>query len=186
MGTTVKEFLRSKGGVGLLVALNERGKLFTEMEPDVSVSSSTLSKRKDEALEIGLIEMVPVKHRDRTRTEYQLTEMGEDVVWYLSMEGVVSNYQAMRTHEKQVEKGKEAAIEEIYKNPGDILAHTSAMKETLKVRDKNSDSESDKDGEPDAGEGEETISISNSEELKEKMPEFIDSSEDADEESDRE
>ena len=117
MAPTIQEFLDSKGGVGLLAALNERGKTYTEIELEVAISSDTISKRKDEALEIGLIEMKPAKRRNRTVTEYHLTDFGEELVRQMALKGIVSNYLSMRTHQRKVDEKKEELIDWVYQNP---------------------------------------------------------------------
>lgn len=148
---TIQEFLDRKGGVGLLVVLNERGKSYSEIEAEVAISSSTISKRKDEALELGLIEMNPSQRYNRTVTEYHLTPLGENLVRQMSLMGIVSNYQDMRTHQKKVEEKTEELIEWIGENPDQIGGYTEAQEETLIDRNETPSSEdsSDTDRQPD-------------------------------------
>lgn len=138
---SIIEYLESKGGVGLLVVLDEQGRLFSEIEPEVAISSSTLSKRIDEALEIGFIEMQPVKRRERTRTQYILTGMGERLVRELSRESVVSSYWAMLEHQKQIRAGTASAIEWYKNNPSELLAFPEANEETLVVPNEETEEE---------------------------------------------
>lgn len=127
----IPEFLQSKGGVGVIVALMERGKVFTEIEPDVNASSSTLSARLDNAVEIGFVERKSARRHDRTRVEYHLTEMGEELGRKLSREGVVRSYQAMMTQKQNIEDGVDATIDWFESDPSLLLAYPSGMSETM-------------------------------------------------------
>jgi len=147
MAPTIQEFLDSKGGVGLLAVLNERGKTYTEIESEVAISSDTISKRKDEALEIGLIEMKPAKRRNRTVTEYHLTDFGEELVRQMALKGIVSNYLSMRTHQRKVDEKREELIDWVYQNPSQFMEFVEAREETLIDRE-----DEDMDGSEDAPE----------------------------------
>lgn len=147
MAPTVQKFLALKGGVGLLSVLNERGKTYSEIESEVAITSDTISKRKDEALEIGLIEMKPARRKNRTVTEYHLTDLGEELVRQMSLMGIVSNYQSMRTHQREVDAKTADLIDWVYENPNQLLEFTESREETLIDRsepdDENTEPEAD-------------------------------------------
>lgn len=124
------EFLQSKGGIGLLEALETRGRRYSEIEERVLISSSTINTRKDEALEIGLIEMKPVK-QERTYTEYHLTDVGHQVVHELSERGVLTNYRDMRQNKREMEEGIEQYISQIQDEPAKFLGSAAYEEETL-------------------------------------------------------
>lgn len=152
----VQEFLRQKGGIGLLTVLNERGKTFSEIESEVAITSDTLSKRADEALEIGLIERKAAKRHNRTATEYHLTEFGEEIVQRMALEGVVSNYQDMRTHQRKLEEKTDAVIDWLYANPSQFLEYEKANEETLIDRTEDARSESSETVEASSQDGDES------------------------------
>jgi len=140
MSVTVEEFLERKGAIGILSTLQDGGKTYSEIESEVAITSDTISKRNDEALEIGLIEMQAAKEGDRTVTVYQLTEFGEAVTERLAIEGIVSNYRSMRTHQRKLEAKTEQMIGWLYENPDQFVHFPEVSKETL------IDRESDEDG----------------------------------------
>jgi DNA-binding HxlR family transcriptional regulator len=131
MSPTIQEFLRRKGAVGFLSVLNERGKTYSEIESEVEITTDTISKRKDEALEIGLVGLEPARHNDRTVNEYHLTDFGEELVQQMALKGIVSNYLDMRTHQEKVEEKNAELIDWIYDNPGYFAGFTEANEETL-------------------------------------------------------
>jgi len=135
MSLTLEEFLQSKGGVGLLSVLQERGKTYSEIEPEVDMTSSTISQRLDDALELGLIEMKPAKHEGRTLTEYHLTGFGEDVAREMGMRGMVSNYRDMRTHQRALERQTDEFLDWLRQKPRRFLGHEEVHDETLITRD---------------------------------------------------
>lgn len=142
MATSLDEFLESKGGVGLLAVLQNRGRTYSEIEPDLIITSSTISTRFDDAIELGLIEIIPARRHGRTLDEYHLTDFGEAVVQELAVRGVISNYRDMRTHYQSMEEKLDEFITWFHDNPGQFAGFSEAHEETLIRRD-TSDAESD-------------------------------------------
>ena len=142
MAKSLDEFLESKGGVGLLAVLQNRGKTYSEIEPDVIITSSTISSRFDDATELGLIEIIPARRHGRTLDEYHLTDFGEAVVNELAVRGVISNYRDMRTHYQSMEEKLDEFTTWFHENPGQFAGFSEAHEETLIHRD-TSDSETD-------------------------------------------
>ncbi|WP_262174527.1 hypothetical protein [Haloarcula laminariae] len=149
MSTTVEEFLQRKGGVGLLSVLNEAGKTYSEVESEVAITSDTISKRKDEALDIGPIEIQPARRHGRTLNEYHLTDFGEAVAERLAVEGVVSNYHSMRMHQRKVEEGTEEVAEWLTENPNHFQHFPEVTEETLINRTEENESVSASGGRDD-------------------------------------
>lgn len=149
MSLTVQEFLNRKGAVGLLSVLTERGKSYSEIEEEVAITTDTISRRKDEAMEIGLIELKPARRGDRTVQEYHLTDFGEALAEQMSLKGIVSNYQDMRTHQEKVEQKTEDLIDWLGENRRHFLGFTEAHEETLIERSENIDSGSPESEQPD-------------------------------------
>jgi DNA-binding HxlR family transcriptional regulator len=141
MSTTVEEFLQRKGGVGLVSVLNDGGKTYSEIESEVAITSDTISKRKDEALDIGLVEIRAARRHGRTLNEYHLTDFGEAVAERLAVEGVVSNYHSMRMHQRKVEAGTDEVVAWLTDNPNHFMHFEEVTKETLIDRTDNGESE---------------------------------------------
>lgn len=135
MGTNLGEFLKSKGGVGLLAVLQNRGRTYSEIEPDVIITSSTISTRLDDAVEIGLVDVRRARRHGRTLNEYYLTDFGEEVVEDLARRGIVSNYRDMRTHYQAMEEKTDEFIDWFHDNPGRYMGFKEAHEETLIDRD---------------------------------------------------
>jgi len=131
MSKTVEQFLQQKGGVGLLSVLHEGGKTYSEIESEVAITSDTVSKRKNAALEIGLIEVRAARRNNRTMNEYHLTDFGEAVVERLAVEGVVSNYHSMRMHQRKVEEKTAEVVSWLSDNPNHFMHFEEVTKETL-------------------------------------------------------
>lgn len=141
MAKSLDEFLDSKGGVGLLTVLQNRGKTYSEIEPDVIITSSTISTRFDEAADLGLIEIIPARRHGRTLDEYHLTDFGEAVVQELAVRGVISNYRDMRTHYQSMEEKLDEFTTWFHDNPGQFTGFPEAHEETL-IRRETTDTES--------------------------------------------
>ncbi len=131
MSTTLEGFLQRKGAVGLLSVLNEHGKTYSEIESEVSITSDTISKRTDEATELGLVERQAARREHRTVTEYHLTDFGEAVAEKLAREGVVSNYLSMRTYQEQVKEQTAGVVDWLAENPDYFMHFEEVEKETL-------------------------------------------------------
>lgn len=105
MPSSDDSFFYSKGAVGLLSALNERGKRYGELKEDLNISTSTLTKRINEAIDIGVVRIRRTAGRGmRGVNEYHLTDMGEFWVEEMAKMGIVSNWQSMRTHQKKLDE----------------------------------------------------------------------------------
>lgn len=151
MAKSLDEFLQSKGGVGLLTVLQNRGKTYSEIEPNVLITSSTISTRTDDALDLGLIEIKPARRHGRTLNEYHLTDFGEAVVRELAMRGIISNYRDMRTHHQSMKEKTEEFTEWFRDNPGEFVGFEEAHEETLIKRESDDlESETGDSGGPDS------------------------------------
>jgi|AntRauTorcE11898_2_1112593.scaffolds.fasta_scaffold03465_2 DNA-binding HxlR family transcriptional regulator len=110
----IAEFLRRKGGVGLVVSIDKKsGSTFTELVSKVHVSRNTLSTRFDEAVEIQLIREVahPSDHGNAVR--YALTKRGKQVHTVLDDYRMASAYSDLLRARKNIEAGIDF-FEEVY------------------------------------------------------------------------
>ncbi|WP_050048255.1 winged helix-turn-helix domain-containing protein [Halanaeroarchaeum sulfurireducens] len=128
MSEAILEFLDAKGGVGLLVALYDDERTYSDILEDIDASSSTLSERLGDAEEAGLIDSKK-GHRHGHRTDfYKTTELGYKIATRLAQEGVVKNYRSMMTLKEQVEDGTETVKEAIAEGDIDIRGYADPRK----------------------------------------------------------
>lgn len=101
-------FLQRDGAIGLLTRLDTKeGKLVGEIEAEVHVSHTTFQERKDEALNLDLIERVlsPDDHGNAKR--YQLTRRGKTVLTEMKRKGVTDDYREFFDCYELLEEGKD-------------------------------------------------------------------------------
>lgn len=90
--------------------------------------------------------MKPAKRQGRTVTEYHLTDLGEHVAREMSMRGIVSDYQSMRTLQRKLDEETEELITWVEENPSQLLEFPESQEETLVIREESTDeNESGKD-----------------------------------------
>lgn len=97
----VEEFLGLKGAVPLLCELNEEGVSFSDLEDNLPVATSTFNIRREQALNLDLIEVVGEQLGSRGRHVYTLTEKGKEIRDLLDERGVTQTYQQYRLLEEQ-------------------------------------------------------------------------------------
>jgi DNA-binding HxlR family transcriptional regulator len=78
MTTSIAAFLRRKGGIELLCVMNRdySSGRFTDLDEEINVSHTTLSKRLGEAQDIGLIDVAVNHNPGATGTVYHITDLG--------------------------------------------------------------------------------------------------------------
>ena len=155
MAVTLQEFLQSKGGVGLLSLLHERPMTYSEIEPEIDVTSSTIVARRDEAAELGLLDVSLGEGEVGTKRVYTLTDMGEFLTDKMAREGIVSNYRKMRAHQQSVDEQTDGLVQWMKENPSELLQFRNAGDGTLISKDEmdeDSDSETNTNYSPSPGE----------------------------------
>ena len=110
MSITVEEFLRRKGAVGLLSLLHERPMTYSEIEPEIEVTSSTIVERRDDAADLGLIDVSLGRGEVGTKKVYTLTDMGEYLTDKMAREGITSNYRKMRALQQLLDEQTEDIV----------------------------------------------------------------------------
>jgi DNA-binding MarR family transcriptional regulator len=135
MDNTLTDYLNSKGGIGILAALQDHGKIYSEIEPDVLITSSTISTRTQNGVDADLIERTAGRRQDRAVTEYQLTDYGEAVVRDLSQRGILSSYQEMRDQRRALDKKTEDFLDWVNENPSQYAGYMDLHEEKLADRD---------------------------------------------------
>lgn len=126
MGITLQEFLRKKGAIGLLSLLHERPRTYSEIEPEIEVVSDTIITRRDEAAELGLLNISLGDADVGTKKVYHLTDMGEFLTEKMAREGLISNYRKMRTLEQLVDEQTDTVVRWVGENPSQLLQFEEA------------------------------------------------------------
>lgn len=104
----IAAFLTRTGSIGLLREVQHMdGSRFTELDEALDVSSSTLSKRLEEACELGLLEPTLESTDYGTNTRYKLTGTGRKVRNVMEHRGIIRTYDKIRTLEEQLDESIE-------------------------------------------------------------------------------
>nr|WP_176705242.1 hypothetical protein [Halobacterium sp. GN101] len=157
MEITLQEFLRRKGAIGMLSLLHERPRTYSEIEPEIEVTSDTIITRRDEAADLGLMNISLGEAENGTKKVYHLTEMGEFLTERMAREGLISNYRKMRTLEELVDEQTEDFVTWVGENPSQLLQFEEAQDGTI-LRDSrpsrtSSNSQEDSGTAKDGGDG---------------------------------
>ncbi len=131
MPPSIQKFLRSKGAVGLLSLLHECPKTYSEIEPEIEITGSTITTRRDEAAELGLIDVSLGRGDVGTKKVYHLTDMGEMITQQMAQTGLVSNYRRMRTYQEAVEEDTDEVVSWVTENPSQLLVFEEAVGGTI-------------------------------------------------------
>jgi len=131
MEITLQEFLRRKGAIGLLSLLHERPRTYSEIEPEIEVTSDTIITRRDEAADLGLLNISLGEAENGTKKVYHLTDMGEFLTDKMAREGLISNYRKMRTLEDLVDEQTGGLIDWVADNPSQLLQFEDAQDGTI-------------------------------------------------------
>ena len=146
MSITVEEFLRRKGAIGLLSLLHERPMTYSEIEPEIEVTSSTIVERRDDAADLGLIDVSLGRGEVGTKKVYTLTDMGEYLTDKMAREGIISNYRKMRALQQLLDDQTDDIVTWVQENPSQLLQFEDAIDGTILKGDElagNSSSESE-------------------------------------------
>lgn len=135
MSLTVQEFLLSKGGVGLLSLLHERPMTYSELESEIEVTSSTLTSRRDQAAELGLIDLALGDAEQGTKRVHHLTGMGEFLADQMARDGIVSTYRKMRVFQQQLDEQTDELVQWVGDNPSQLLVFEEAQEGTIVTGD---------------------------------------------------
>jgi len=92
MSQQIPGFLTATDGTGLLVALYDANRTFSELLGRVDDTSSTLSARLSDAEELGLVTSKTGERDGNRATEYQLTTFGYLLTMQLDQQDVVTHY----------------------------------------------------------------------------------------------
>lgn len=154
---TIEEFLRSKGAVGLLALLHERPRTYSEIESEIEITSSTITNRRDDAADLGLLTVEVASDDHGTKKVYVLTEMGEFLADTMARQGLIASYRKMRTLQQLVEEETEEVIQWVRQNPSQLLEFPEAEQGILDLTrsEKSSDTEKADESDDNAGDDKE-------------------------------
>lgn len=106
----IAEFLSRTGAVGLLreaPPLKSHGCRFTEFDEKLSISSSTLSKRLDEACELQLLKIELESTDYGANSMYVLTGAGANLRSEMDQRGIFRIYDKIQTLEEELDESVE-------------------------------------------------------------------------------
>lgn len=154
---TIEEFLRSKGAVDLLALLHERPRTYSEIESEIEITSSTITNRRDDAADLGLLTVEVASDDHGTKKVYVLTDLGEFLADRMARQGLLASYRKMRTLQQLVEEETEEVIDWVRQNPSQLLAFPEAEQGILDLTrpQKSSDTEKADESDDDTGNDEE-------------------------------
>ncbi|TKX60819.1 hypothetical protein EXE48_10325 [Halorubrum sp. ASP1] len=133
---TIWEFLQLKGSVGLLTLLNEGPRTFSELESEMEITSTTISRRRIDADDLGLLTVELESGDHGTKHVYTLTDMGERLAKQMVLNEAASNYKEMRRHQRELEAKTEETIAWVRENPGELLQYTEAQEGRVKPNER--------------------------------------------------
>lgn len=140
MKISLQEFLQRKGAIGLLSLLHERPMTYSEIKPEIEVTSDTIIERRDEAAELGLLNISLGEADQGTKRVYHLTDMGEALTEQMAREGLIRNYRKMRTLEQLVDEQTDELVEWVQENPSQLLAFEEAEGTVIRADTESDDS----------------------------------------------
>jgi len=91
----LSEFLESKGAVELLIVLSEGDVPYSEFEDEVPVAKSTFHIRREQAVELQLIDSGRRQTEDGFENVYRLTSLGEVLVQKIKESGLIKLFLAV-------------------------------------------------------------------------------------------
>lgn len=107
MPDSISEFCNSRGGLGLLILLEDEAQRFTDLSEVLHISQSTLTRRLAQARDLGLV--TPEIDEDETSVDdqYRITERGAFIVKKAGEFDLVHAYRTMLDMHHKIEDGKE-------------------------------------------------------------------------------
>ena len=136
---TVVEFLNLKGSVGLMALLYEKPRSYSELESEIEITSSTISRRRDDADNLGLLTVGLESDDHGTKHVYTLTDLGNYVAERLGSKGIISSYYEMRDRQKEIEQKTEEVIEMAKDNPSNYLPFETSRDERIEPREEDTE-----------------------------------------------
>lgn len=132
---TLVEFLQLKGSVGLIALLYERPRTYSELESEIEITSSTITRRRKDANHLGLLTVDLESDEHGTKHVYTLTDLGHYVADRMANKGIISSYYQMRDRQKEIEQKTEEVVKWVEDNPRNFIKFDAAREERIAPRD---------------------------------------------------
>lgn len=112
MPEAISDFLQKRGALALLTVLAAAdGFRFTDLEAELTISSSTLSQRLAEARSHGLVTPGMNPSETSVRNEYRITTRGERVVRRMERQGITHACQTILDYTHRIEEEMDGLLE---------------------------------------------------------------------------
>jgi DNA-binding HxlR family transcriptional regulator len=132
---TLVEFLQLKGSIGLIALLYERPRAYSELESEIEITSSTITRRRIDADHLGLLTVELESNDHGTKHVYTLTDLGNYVAERMANKGIVSTYYQMRDRQKEIEQKTEEIVKWVENNPTNFIKFEAALDERIAPRE---------------------------------------------------
>lgn len=129
------EFLQLKGSVGMVALLYERSRSYSELESEIEITSSTISRRRKDAVHLGLLTLDFENDEHGGKHVYKLTDLGNYVAERMANKGIVSSYFQMRDRQKEIENKTEQFAGWVQENPSNFIDFEAAREERITPRE---------------------------------------------------
>lgn len=111
----VMTFLSRAGAIGLLVEMDHTGgKQFKHLNEAISVSSSTLTNRLNEALELGILKLTMTSEEHNSSRVYATTKFGRQLHHQIKQQQLARIYMQLQQLENEFEDEVENLQQWVY------------------------------------------------------------------------
>lgn len=101
---SISEFLQKRGALGILTLLSmEDGQRFSDLDEELTVSSSTLTRRLMEARGHGLVVPGMTPEETSVNNEYRITTRGKRVAKQMENQGLIHAVRTILDYQHEVE-----------------------------------------------------------------------------------
>jgi len=101
---SISEFLQKRGALGILTLLSmEDGQRFSDLDEELTISSSTLTRRLMEARGHGLVVPGMTPEETSVNNEYRITTRGKRVARRMENQGLVHAVRTILDYQQEVE-----------------------------------------------------------------------------------
>lgn len=117
MALSVENFLRLDGTMEMFCEIGSSGRRFSELEEELEISHTTLSKRLAQGEEIGLIKTEPIDDESGRSHQYLPTTNAVAMMRQLQFNGVLERYEMYKESRNRFEEKVEEIREWAEENP---------------------------------------------------------------------
>ena len=140
---SIPSFLKKKGAIGLIIAINDGCETFTEIKSEMTVSQTTVSERIGDADDVGLLDSARTKRYDRTTSRYMFTDRGKAVAEKLKSTGTERAYKKLRMRQQDFDEASEEVVQWSQEEAGSLLRLSGKVDNPRERREKVSEEASE-------------------------------------------